>query len=365
MHVITGALKNYEWGTPDGLRPWTDGPAPLAELWFGVHPSGPSPVVSLDGASEMSDSLFLDAVLTRTDVPILVKLLSAAKPLSVQVHPSAEFAHRGFHQINGVIDSVSSPFADEYEKTELLYALTEFEAFSGWRDFAQVRAIFASLAALTNIEFFPAEATHAEAFAHLVHHAPEIVNLDSVIAAIPAALGNVTDANSLDASSLDAYSTVIREYPLDSGCLLTLFLAVVHLEPGESIFVPAGVPHSYIRGTGIEVMTSSDNVLRLGLTPKPVFADLALEALSFASPASLAPFTVLTTRDSCVAASGHYRLVLALEGTASVQLSTSSAVIRPGQAAVITAEESEAQIVTDGTAAVVTAAAIATSNSAH
>jgi mannose-6-phosphate isomerase len=385
MHVITGALKNYEWGTLDGLRPWTDGPAPLAELWFGVHPSGPSPVVagvdeqggsrassasSASSASETSNALYLDSVLTRTDVPILVKLLSAAKPLSVQVHPSAEFARRGFHHINREIDSPSAPFADEYEKTELLYALTEFEAFSGWRNFAQVRAIFAALSSITSVEFFPAEATQAEAFAYLVHHAPALANLDSVIAAIPAALENMTDAHSLnayslDAHSLDAYSTVIREYPSDPGCLLTLFLAVIHLEPGESIFVPAGVPHSYIRGTGLEVMTSSDNVLRLGLTPKPVFADLALEALSFASPFARAPFAVFTTRDPCVAASGHYRLVLALEGTATVQLSTSSAVIRPGQAAVITAEESEAHIVTEGRVAVVTADDTSTRSSAQ
>ena len=376
MYIISGALKNYEWGTPDGLRPWTDGPAPLAELWFGVHPSGPSPVIPFTDASGVSDSLFLDEVLTRNDVPILVKLLSAAKPLSVQVHPSAEFAHRGFHQINHEADSATLPFADEYEKTELLYALTEFEAFSGWRDFAQVRAIFASLSALTNVEFFPAEATHAEAFAHLVHHASTIADLASVIAAIPAALdANSLDANSLDAYSLDAYSldaysldaysldaysldaysTVIREYPFDPGCLLTLFLAVVHLEPGESIFVPAGVPHSYIRGTGLEVMTSSDNVLRLGLTPKPVFADLALEALSFTPPVSQAPFTVLTTQDSSVASSGHYRLVLALEGTTTVVLSTSPSIIQPGQAAVITAGEPDAHIVTNGTAAIVVA----------
>ncbi len=387
MHVITGALKNYEWGTLDGLRPWTDGPAPLAELWFGVHPSGPSPVVagvddqggssasSASSALEASNSLYLDSVLTRTDVPILVKLLSAAKPLSVQVHPSAKFAERGFHHINREIDSPNAPFADEYEKTELLYALTEFEAFSGWRDFAQVRAIFAALSAITGVEFFPAEATQAEAFAYLVHHAPALANLDSVIAAIPAALENMTDAHSLDAHSLDAYSldaysldaysTVIREYPRDPGCLLTLFLAVIHLEPGESIFVPAGVPHSYIRGTGLEVMTSSDNVLRLGLTPKPVFADLALEALSFAPPVASAPFAVFATRDSCVAASGHYRLVLALEGTATVQLSTSSAVIQPGQAAVITAEESEAHIVTEGRVAVVTADDVSTRSSDH
>ena len=380
MHVISGALKNYEWGTSDGLRPWTDGPAPLAELWFGVHPSGPSPVVPTGGNFALADpstseTMLLNSILTRAEVPILVKLLSAAKPLSVQVHPSAEFAHRGFHDINSQSDPENLPFADEFEKIELLYALTEFEAFVGWRDFTQVRAIFASLSALTSVDFFPTDATQSEAFAHLVHHAPHIAQLSTVIAAIPRALAQSLDAQlisaqsldaqSLDAQSLDAYATVIAEYPHDPGCLLTLFLDVVHLEPGESIFVPAGVPHSYIRGTGIEVMTSSDNVLRLGLTPKPVFADLALEALRFTPSESKEPFTVRTTHDSLSAESGHYRLILALESETTVQLvasdsesvspAVSSVIIKPGQAVVITAHEPTADISTLGTAAVVTA----------
>jgi hypothetical protein len=45
----------------------------------------------------------------------------------------------------------------------------------------------------------------------------------------------------------------------------------------------------YIRGTGLEVMTSSDNVIRLGLTGKPVFVDQAIAALDFdAQPQVLA-----------------------------------------------------------------------------
>ena len=365
MYVISGALKNYEWGTSDGLRPWTDGPAPLAELWFGVHPSGPSSVVPTGGDFALADpstseTILLNSILTRADVPILVKLLSAAKPLSVQVHPSAEFAHRGFHDINSQSDPENLPFADEFEKIELLHALTDFEAFAGWRDFTQVRAIFTSLSALTSVDFFPADATQAEAFAHLVHHAPTIAQLPTVIAAIPRALANL-DAHSLDAHSLDAYATVIAEYPHDPGCLLTLFLDVVHLATGESIFVPAGVPHSYIRGTGIEVMTSSDNVLRLGLTPKPVFADLALEALRFESTETTEPFTVRTSYDSASAESGHYRLILALESETTVMLinsesdsaDNSSVIIQPGQALVITAPEPSANISTRGTVAVI------------
>ena len=44
----------------------------------------------------------------------------------------------------------------------------------------------------------------------------------------------------------------------------------VHLQPGEALAMDAGVLHAYLFGTGIEIMASSDNVLRGGLTAKHV-----------------------------------------------------------------------------------------------
>lgn len=345
VQVITGELKNYEWGSESGLRPWTDGPAPLAELWFGVHPSGVSHIVD--------SSARLDSVLSRADAPILVKLLSAAKPLSIQVHPSAEFAQRGFRELN-----TDGAFADEFEKTELLYALTDFVAFVGWREFTQVRQLFAALSEATGVDFLPAGANRGEAFAHLVRTADKINNLESVIEAIPAML-NQLGADSISDDSLQAYATVVREYPGDPGVLLSFFLDVVRMHPGDSIYVPAGVPHSYIEGTGLEVMTSSDNVLRLGLTPKPVFSELALEALDFdGSPdAGIRPFSVQVISGSpagvaeAVLHTGNYRLVLSLTESATID---GSAHITPGQAAVFTAKEPRVSVSTDGMVALVT-----------
>jgi mannose-6-phosphate isomerase len=373
MHVISGVLKNYEWGSPDALRPWTDGPAPLAELWFGVHPSGVSPIVTeldsdrglgIDSDPDNHTVMLLDSALGPSDVPILVKLLAAAKPLSVQVHPSAEFAKRGFHHLNE-----DFAFADSNEKTELLYALTDFTAFAGWRDFGQVTAIFMSLSNSTGVEFFPglngdSELTLRDAFSYLVRNAASIPNLAEVIAQIPAACAKAQVSD----HAIDAYSTVIREFPHDTGALLTLFMDVVHLSPRESIFVPAGVPHSYIQGTGIEVMTSSDNVLRLGLTPKPVFAELALEAIDFAytSPTtSIAttprPFHVelIGSQESKSVPTGSYRLILAIEDTATVHMEqpggSTEVILMPGQAAVITSADPAAAVTTHGRVAVVTA----------
>ena len=49
------------------------------------------------------------------------------------------------------------------------------------------------------------------------------------------------------------------------------------LKKGDAIHVKPGTPHSYISGLAIEVMTSSDNVLRMGLTNKPMKVKEALE----------------------------------------------------------------------------------------
>jgi mannose-6-phosphate isomerase len=60
-------------------------------------------------------------------------------------------------------------------------------------------------------------------------------------------------------------------------------LNLIHLEVGQAVFLPAGELHSYLSGCGIEIMASSDNVLRGGLTPKHVDANELLDVLTFSS----------------------------------------------------------------------------------
>ena len=64
--------------------------------------------------------------------------------------------------------------------------------------------------------------------------------------------------------------TLAKKYPADIGVLSPLLLNVVELQPGEAMFLDAGTLHAYLEGTGLEVMASSDNVLRGGLTPKHI-----------------------------------------------------------------------------------------------
>ncbi|MGI1848306.1 hypothetical protein [Rhodococcus sp. SJ] len=72
-------------------------------------------------------------------------------------------------------------------------------------------------------------------------------------------------------------------YPEDPGVLASLLLNRVSMEPGDALFLPAGNLHAYLRGTAVEVMASSDNVLRGGLTSKHVDIPELLRVLDFDS----------------------------------------------------------------------------------
>ena len=49
----------------------------------------------------------------------------------------------------------------------------------------------------------------------------------------------------------------------------------------EAVFLEAGSMHAYLRGTGIEVMANSDNVVRGGLTRKHIDVDELLAVVNF------------------------------------------------------------------------------------
>ena len=63
---------------------------------------------------------------------------------------------------------------------------------------------------------------------------------------------------------------VAGEHPGDLGVVASLLLRYAVLRPGEAVFMPAGGLHAYLRGTGVELLANSDNVVRAGLTPKHI-----------------------------------------------------------------------------------------------
>lgn len=371
MHRIAGHLQTYAWGVPGGLREWQSGAElasadpqrPEAELWFGAHPNGASALLDSERNETLRDAVDPD------EAPVLVKLLAAAHPLSIQIHPSADLAEQIFAAQQA--PDMPTLLADTLAKTEMLIALRPFSALQGLRDADLAEAILSAVGgpAMTAGNLLAA-GNPAGAIRALLAIPTE--QLPDLTASLPTA----AQAAGLNPGGVKALELVADDYPGDPGVLVAALLDHQVLSAGEAVYVPAGVVHAYVQGTGVEVMTSSDNVLRLGLTPKVVAVDEALAALDpTLQPVRLspeptatadggttmtyapvgAPFAVQRISGGTVSApSGRYRLVLAVDGACDVTCGEQAFVLERGQAATVLAGEPAVEIVTAGTAFITT-----------
>lgn len=378
MQLIAGAVKDYPWGVVDGLAPWLGAQAdqhsgqPQAELWFGVHPSGPSPLIdtNTDDATTLTTTSTptLADHLTREQAPVLAKVLAAAQPLSVQVHPGAHDAKKMWED-----QQIAGPqiLADPYEKAEVLYALEAFDAFVGWRPAGDAAEIIERIEGLA----LAAAALHSHDYVTAIQMITERKDQAADFARqLPTAIHHAHNSGCLSRQLTDneiaAYEQAAHDFPEDIGVALTPLLDFTTLAPGDAVYLAPGIPHSYVRGIGFEVMTSSDNVLRLGLTGKPVFIDHALAIVDFTTPAqfirntatstgTIAPdgaaFRLQVIGKQGELATGSYRLVVAIEGSCEVTVGEQTLQAHQGQAVAITAEEGAARVTSSGRAIAVLA----------
>jgi mannose-6-phosphate isomerase len=361
VHVVRGVVKDYDWGRIDGLASWSGDATggPQAELWFGAHPAGPSPVLSAPGgASVLSDHL------AAGDAPLLVKLLAAGAPLSLQVHPDAAHSAAGFARQQARGPQAPEVFADGREKTEMLVALEGFEALAGWRDTGLAADVLAGAGLPAAVVARVRAGDRGGAVAGLL--AMGDGDCRPMVARLPGA----GLAAGLPAGAVAALGSIVAAYPDDAGTFVSVLLNHVQLAPGDAVFVPAGVPHSYIRGLGVEVMTSSDNVLRLGLTRKLVSVPDAVAAFRPDRQVSVvrgspevapagAPFMVALRRNGTwPLPGGRYRVVVAVDGPVVVRAGHVAAALAMGRAAVLPATDPGGEVEVAGLAAVVTERAL-------
>jgi mannose-6-phosphate isomerase len=283
VRPIEGVLRRYDWGSrtaiPELLGREPDG-RPAAELWFGAHPDDPSPAgeSALDELIDRDPRTALGAdVVERFGprLPFLMKILAAGTALSLQVHPNREQAQAGFAAEDAAGIDRAAPernYRDPNHKPELICALTPFDALCGFRPVTATRALLADLAV------------------------PELGFLEQALAGddpLRAAFTAVLTADdpgpavaALTAKARDERLPGVRlaaeDFPGDVGVLLAVLLNHVRLEPGEAIYLGAGNVHAYLRGTGVEIMANSDNVLRCGLTGKHVDVPELLRITDFA-----------------------------------------------------------------------------------
>lgn len=295
MWQLSNGVRHYPWGSrtviPDLLGVPVPADRPYAELWIGAHPDEPSVLsdgTPLDKAIGADPAALLGpAVRERFGdrLPFLMKVLAAELPLSLQAHPSEEQAQRGFaaEEAAGIPrDDATRTFKDPFHKPELLLALTTFEALCGFRP---VEESLHCLAKLQVPELKPTIAALARG--GLRAAVPQLLALDAtrrteLVGAVSEAAGRFVAAH--DPEFINTYrwaATLARTYPGDPGVVISLMCNHLKLAPGEAVFLPAGNLHAYLSGAGVEVMASSDNVLRGGLTGKHVDLAALIEVLDF------------------------------------------------------------------------------------
>ncbi|TVS15064.1 MAG: mannose-6-phosphate isomerase, class I [Gammaproteobacteria bacterium] len=301
--LLEPRLQHYAWGDesfiPSALGRPPDG-RPWAEAWYGAHPAAPSFVRPLTG--RRSGDRALDVVIgdahrdllgpgvsaTFGRLPYLVKLLAAARPLSVQVHPDAVQAREGYDREEAADiprDASERNYRDPHHKPELIVALTDFHALCGFRAWGDMRAQLARFPEISRL--LPSLEPAAESLEGLLEAwfaLPEERIRPALLRFIER-LEALAAADAVAHWALRAQRALGFGAPPDRGLLFCLLLELRQLAPGQALFLGAGVPHAYLQGCGIEVMAASDNVLRAGLTAKHVDAAELLAVLRCDLPA--------------------------------------------------------------------------------
>ena len=362
MQKLINSVQNYAWGSKTALTELygvaNPQQLPMAELWMGAHPKSSSKVedasgqiVSLRDVIDSQPSALLgDAVAKRFgELPFLFKVLCAAQPLSIQVHPNKRNSEIGFAKENAA-------------GIPMVFALTPFLAMNAFREFSEIVSLLQPVAgAHTAIAHFleqPNAERLSQLFAGLLSMQGE--EKSRALAILKAAL------ETQQGEPWQTIRLIAAFYPDDSGLFSPLLLNVVKLNPGEAMFLFAETPHAYLQGVALEVMANSDNVLRAGLTPKYIdipelVANVKFDAkpanqllttpvkngaeLDFPIPVDDFAFSLHslsaqeTTIDQQSAA-----ILFCVEGEAVLSKGEQRLVLKPGESAFISAEESPVRV---------------------
>jgi mannose-6-phosphate isomerase len=331
--ALACGVQRYDWGErgPQALIPRLlgetgDTGGPFAELWIGAHPAlpasvalGAAPMTLIDLIAQAPEATLGAESIRRfgRELPFLMKVLTAERPLSIQAHPSRAQAEDGFAREEGAGIPRNAPhrnYRDRNHKPELILALGDFFALKGFRPVGEIAAALREnpeLAPLLADPLGPAPSDEGRPdadrdwlrrlFERCMTQAAgkTAAGADPTDAALQAFIDRLgREAKSSPPGRDDPAYWLLRTVPLlprsprpDRGLLGFYLLNLVHLRAGEALFLNAGQPHAYLEGRGLEVMANSDNVLRGGLTPKHVDLPELLRVLTFgAQPAQvLAP----------------------------------------------------------------------------
>jgi mannose-6-phosphate isomerase len=287
---LDNPVRRYEWGSRSAIQAMLGLPAevrPMAELWIGAHPDSPSRAVPgghrLDALiAERPGAMLGDRPWAGAGpgarLGFLAKILAAAAPLSLQVHPDGDQARSGCaaEDARGLApEDPARRYRDRGGKPELLYALTSFEALAGLRPPGESARLVEALGVgglRPLVERLDGAADHRAAFEWLFDCREAGADWTAELGAAAGAVGADSGAGAERGAgaAFGAVRKLAALYPGDPTGIVPLLLNCVTLAAGEALFIPARTFHAYLGGVGIELMAESDNVLRAGLTPKLV-----------------------------------------------------------------------------------------------
>jgi mannose-6-phosphate isomerase len=309
-------VRHYAWGgfdfIPALLGESNPGRTPFAELWVGAHPAAPS-VALLPGTNAP-----LDQLLARTaepllgpevaarfgpTLPYLLKILDVRAMLSIQAHPDKRQAEDGFRRERAALiplDAAHRNYKDDNHKPEALVAISEFWMLHGFKPLEaiadtldgvpELRPLLPDFGARLAAAGSDPGARHA-LLRSLYEHAmlgPQ-EDIDRLLGPLLSRLRTAASRRAYDKAAPDFWAVrAADQFPLpeghfDRGIISIYLLNLVRLPHGQGIYIPAGLLHAHLEGTAVEIMASSDNVLRGGLTSKHVDVPELLSVLTFQS----------------------------------------------------------------------------------
>jgi mannose-6-phosphate isomerase len=299
-------LKNfilpYEWGSvtqiPEFLGFDENPGQPKAELWMGAHPKAPSHVyfenqwLPLDQLITLYPTELLGehpASEFKNALPFLFKVLAIESPLSIQVHPNAEQAKKGFQKENAPENNISSEqrtYLDDQAKPEIICAYTDLSVLAGFRSPEEIcRRLIDLDASGLNDHLLESNDIIDKPENWLKRFFETLMTADVDKKTVIISSAKNAAKKRLDHDPVYQWvNALANRFPEDVCILAPVFLNLIDLKPGEALFLDAGRLHCYLQGMGIELMSNSDNCVRCGLTSKKIDTDELLEIVSYETP---------------------------------------------------------------------------------
>ncbi|MCD4795891.1 MAG: mannose-6-phosphate isomerase, class I [Candidatus Cloacimonetes bacterium] len=300
---LKNTIQEYAWGSktiiPELLGKTSPAEKPQAELWMGAHPKAPSVILQDGKEISLANHIKQDpkgilgqevAEIFDDKLPFLFKVLAAETPLSIQAHPNLLQAKEGYKRENEQsipVDSTRRNYKDANHKPELICALTTFDAMCGFRNYSEMCDLFQFLQLQKNIpeiETFiqnPTGRSLQILFKELMELSEK--RKKEAVDLLLERCKKITPRTDEERFIFQWINKLSQIYPGDIGIFAPLLLNTIRLQPGQALYLDAGILHAYLKGAGIEIMANSDNVLRGGLTPKHIDVPELMKTLSFSA----------------------------------------------------------------------------------